>query len=530
MGRLRLDAPHVILHRTDSYTHTNAKRGWNAMSEHALKADGGRAGALLCRALLIASPFILLGVISLLIGKNAFAAYPVWGDELDIWRSLFSWQSVGLNKGFSGMYEAVPTLGTLGVTGLTPIILYGGFVKLFGLSEFTVLICNALWVSLSALVFCALVKPGKAVSLTFAALIVLYAPIAMYCVTSMTELFNYALILFYLAFLTRYYRRRGVGMLILCFLALALGCVYRGTYALLLIPTVLVYGDLRFSLKTVICAVISLAVVALCYYAASLYTAPSVQKFTYHFLRAESVGDMLRMLMSHGKTNLLDYMRGTGSAIQDGFRLMYCGVSLLCLLGSFAEASLKGGKPRVRFRLNKELLCCFALLFISLAFVIAFFETGDWVDFRLLAPFLWFVLGFLTLRRRRFIPLVSVAAGLVTLVLLFALPGEGAYSDEYRFTPQPDDERITAAMSHIEYDADASDPFVNTVRSDLCTLQVQKELHPGLGLQYGWFSTETTGRSKWILTDHLKCVVEDYELVYKEPGVNVYKLTDGGVR
>ncbi len=486
-----------------------------------------RVSTLICRMLLIASPFLLLGLISLVTGFNAYNANPVWGDELDIWRSLFCWKSMGFDKGYSGMYEAIPQVGTLGITGITPIMLYGLFVKLFGLYPSTILIANAFWISLAAFVFCLLIKPVKAVSLTLTALILFYAPIAMYCVTSMTELFNYALIIFYLAFLVRYYHARSKSTLVMCFIIPALGCIYRGTYALLLIPTVLVYGQMKISLKTILCSIISLAVAALCYYGASLITAPSVSKFTYHFLRAESFGDMLHMLMSHGKINLLDFFTSTGSPIQDGFRALYCAVCFMCLFAAFVDFERKHGKLRLFFRISKEMLCCFILLFLSLAYVIAFFETGDWVDFRLLAPYLWFVLGFLAIRRHRIIPITAVAAGIASLIVMFSLPLEGAYSDDYRFKASPESTAVINAAQYIEYDAAAQDPFDNSVRTDLVSLEVQKAIHPGMGLQYGWFSTDTTGKSKWIFTDHLKCLVEGYELVFKDTNINVYKLTDG---
>ena len=488
------------------------------------RSQGKRGLTLFCRLLMILSPFLLLAIVSLAAGHNAFAALPVWSDELDTWRSLFNWNAVGFSTGYSGMYEALPSVGSLGVTGVTPILLYGWFVKLFGLSESTIVIANAVWIALAALVFCWLVKPKGSTALMLTGLLTLYVPISLYCVTSMTELFSYALMLFYLAFLCSYYRKRKPLMLALCVLTMLFACVYRGAYAVLLIPLALVYGDMKLGLKTILAAVVSLALVLLCYYLTSLITAPSVLKFTYHFLRAESLGDMWKMLMGHGKANLMDYLASTGSVMQNAFRLLYCGVAALCLLGSFVRVERASRKARVRFGFETELFCCFGLLFVALVFVCAFFETGDWVDFRLLSPFLWLVLGFLALRRKVVIPLAALAACLVTTVMLLTLPAEGAFVDEYRFEAQPDNEKLTVAAQHIPYDASATNPLTNTVRTDLSGMQVQRELAAGLGLQTGWFSTDTTGKSNWILTDQLKCVVEGYKEVYTEPKISVYKL------
>ena len=107
--------------------------------------------------LMVLSPFLLLGVLSLILGRSALDSWPVWTDELDYWRSLQNWNAVGFATGYSGLSEIVPEAGTLSVHGLTAIVFYGWFVKLFGLSHSTIVLCNALWVSLGALLFCLLV-------------------------------------------------------------------------------------------------------------------------------------------------------------------------------------------------------------------------------------------------------------------------------------------------------------------------------------------------------------------------------------
>ncbi|MDD3214431.1 MAG: hypothetical protein PHY64_12195, partial [Eubacteriales bacterium] len=51
---------------------------------------------------MIASPFLLLAAVSAAIGQNAFQANPVWTDELDYWRGVFSWLNAGGTTGYSG--------------------------------------------------------------------------------------------------------------------------------------------------------------------------------------------------------------------------------------------------------------------------------------------------------------------------------------------------------------------------------------------------------------------------------------------
>ena len=66
----------------------------------------------------------------------------------------------------------------------------------------------------------------------------------------------------------------------------------------------------------------------------------------------------------------------------------------------------------------------------------------------------------------------------------------------------------------------------NTVRLDVNTLQAMEQIPPEFGLQYGWFTTESTGKSRWILTDHLKCVVSGYERLTDMSGYKVYRLIE----
>ena len=101
-------------------------------------------------AILILSPFLLLVLLSLAVGHNVLDAYPVWLDELCFWRTLYSWNAMGMATGSYGVYEQIAPIGTMGTSGIGPLLLYGGFVKLFGLSHHTIMLANATWCSVAA--------------------------------------------------------------------------------------------------------------------------------------------------------------------------------------------------------------------------------------------------------------------------------------------------------------------------------------------------------------------------------------------
>ncbi|MEG2701223.1 MAG: hypothetical protein RSA65_01315 [Clostridia bacterium] len=475
--------------------------------------------------LMILSPYLLLGMISLVIKENAFMAYPCWSDELDYWRTLYNWLHVGLQSGYDGMFETFAASGTLGVHGATAILLYGWFAKLFGLDFSTILLANAVWISFAALVFCLLHKPKPIVALCFAGLLILYAPIVLYCTTSMTELFNYALLLFYLAFLVRYRERRNPIMLALCCLTVIFACLYRITYFLLFIPLVLVFADFHCGWRMWLMSAFAALASALCYLLTSQITAPYAQGFLYNLVRADGVGAFFQMLLSHTKANLMDYFNYTRASVSEyGFRVLYCGVMLLCLGGTFFRFDRNAKKLCRSFQ--KTFFVCFLLLFLALSIDMVLYETNDWSDYRTLAPFLWLVVAFWLMRGRLALPSITLAANAVLVALLFFVPTFGAYADLYRFERPPYDSVLAQALYEIPYDPDAKNPLTNTVRIDALGLQSYAGMTPGLGFQTGWFTTDTTGKSNWILTDHLKCLIEGYDDYHRWGAYQIFRLIE----
>lgn len=474
---------------------------------------------------MVLMPFLQLAVISLALGKNAFASYPVWSDELDYWRNLYNWLHVGFRTGYSGIGEYTPALGSLGVHGPTPLILYGGFCKVFGLTYHTISLCNALWISGGALTFCLLEKPKASVALIISGLFLVFVPAVLYAPTSMTELFNYGFLLFYFAFLLRYGRTKGKVSLMLCWVTVVFGCLYRITYLVLFVPLVWMMADRRFSWKLLWLGLLALVLSALTYVITALYTAPYPFGFLYNWLRAGDIRTFVQMFLSHAKSNLYDYfIRYTNSPMEDTLRQLYTLLMGLTLLGSFVRIKRKDKRFRLAFGIDQEMLGCFALLFIPFALVVMIYETNDWSDFRTLSPFLWGVAVVLMERGRKALPSLVLTGSVLMLVLLCTLPPIGAYSDEYRFEKQPDSVTVRQACQTLQYDPDAQNPFTNTIRADLASLQIMEEVPPGMGLMYGWFTPENTGTSRWILTDHLKIVVEGYETVFSKQGAKVYQL------
>jgi len=474
-------------------------------------------------ALLVLSPWIQLIVISIITGKNALFTYPVWTDELDYWRSVFSWIHVGFPAGYNGIAEYPASVGTLSVRGLTPILLYGGWAKLLGLEHFGIVLFNALWVSTAALVFCAMVRPRAGTSLLVAALLICFAPAVLYVSTSMTEMFNYALLLLYAAFLFHTEKTGRWWSALLCWLTVVCACLYRVPYWVLFVPLIAVNCRWRFSLKTLWLSLVALSLAGATFVAVVSYSALSPGDYLYQWFRQTDPSLFFHMLLSHVKFNLNQYLAGkAGNIMEVALRWLYCLAAGWALLASFVSIEKVRQKTWLKLHFSKEYMGCFLLLFVPFALILMFYTINDWFDFRMLSPFLWGVAAILAARGKRRLPSAVLAGSVAMLGLLIILSPVGVFREEQRFSPPLYREEIREACEAIVYRPDASDPFANTVRTDLFTYQVIRETDPAMGFMTGWFTTQNTGKSGWILTDHLKIIVEGYENRYDEVGAKVY--------
>ena len=477
--------------------------------------------------LLIFAPWLQLAILSLVIGQNAFTAYPVWTDELDYWRNLFSWLHVGLPLGYNGLGEYPPMIGTLSVHGLTPLILYGGWVKLFGLTHYSIVMYNALWVSLGALTFCLLVKPKATTTLWIMGFFMIFVPVLLYATTSMTESFNYAMFLFYAAFLFHSEKTKCKWTRVLCWAVVIWACLYRITYFVLFLPLLIPANSDRLSLKMLWKALLAVVLSVAAYGISTAVTAPYPSGFLYHWVRAESFGIFTQMFLSHAKGNVLDYfVRATNSPMEDALRILYCAAMLWTFVASFLRLTKEEGAVRVKFGVRREWALSFLLLFIPFALVLMIYETNDWSDFRTLAPFLWGVTVLLFLWGKRKFALLMLAASVAVFGWFCTLEPIGAFRDENRFEAPYASEAVVAACADIVPIPGAEDPYVNTIRCDIPTFQVMSSVDPSMGLMFGWFLTENVNESHWILTDHLKIIVTGYEPIANRPGANIYRRID----
>lgn len=474
-------------------------------------------------ALMITSPFLLMGLMSLFTGHNMWNSWPVWSNELDCYWVL---QNMGVKgAGYNGMFEVIPPVGNQSVLGIAPLFFYGWFVRLFGLSRATIMLVNCLWLSIGSLVFCLVRKPKAQSALLMTLLTLTYAPLALYLGTSMPEAANYGLLMFYATFLLHYDETRKPWAMALAVIFALLACLYRIQYVLLFLPLAWHFGGRRFGLKTWISLAICVVFAAICAVVAIWFTAPTISLFPYHFVHADSLESAIQLLLSHTKANVMDYFSLEGPyVIELVFRLVYLLSILVCLFGAFVHTTSDAkGKLRLELGLNTPFLVVSLWLMGSLAIIMLMYETNDWWDFRMLAPVLWLSTLCLFMTDRRIAPLcILVGSLLLTLVLALHEP-VGCFADPYRYVEPPRNEALAQAMDTITFDPEADDPFDNTIRTDLTEVWQMTDRDVGLGFETGWFIEDSVGKSRWILTDMLKAPLEGYRPVFKTEGMAVYQ-------
>ncbi|MBE5794330.1 MAG: hypothetical protein E7323_06580 [Clostridiales bacterium] len=474
-------------------------------------------------ALMVTAPFLLMGLMSLFTGRNMWNSWPVWSNELDCYWVL---QNMGVKgAGYNGMYEVIPPVGNQSVLGIAPLIFYGWFVQLFGLSRVTIMLGNCLWMSAGALVFCLVRKPKAQSALMMTLMTLTYAPLALYLGTSMPEAVNYGLLTFYATFLLHYDETRKPWAMWLAVGFALLACLYRIQYVLLFLPLAWQFGGRRFGLKTWIALAVCVILAFICAIVAIWFTAPSIQSFPYHFVHADSLEIAIQQLLSHTKANVMDYFALRGpDRIEQVFRLIYLASILVCLLGTFVHTCREPGKKmRLETGMNTPFLVVSVWLLGSLGIIMLLYETNDWWDFRMLAPVLWLTALCLLMSDRRIAPLcIFFGSLLLTLTLILHEP-VGCFADPYRFTEPPKSDALAQAMEVITFDPEAADPFDNTIRTDLRETWQMTDREDGLGFETGWFIEDSVGKSRWILTDMLKVPLEGYKPVFKTEGMAVYQ-------
>lgn len=123
-----------------------------------------RSRLQLCAALFfVASPLIMMLVLSLLSGQNMFLAKPYLNDEIDYWRVMYSVSEQGLHFGSTEhLVGYTAPIGPLGSHGVSPLAAWLWYALLFPWSDSAIVIAGVIMLTAAMALFVLIARPGTA--------------------------------------------------------------------------------------------------------------------------------------------------------------------------------------------------------------------------------------------------------------------------------------------------------------------------------------------------------------------------------
>lgn len=393
-------------------------------------------------ALLVLLPVISLCVLSIASGNNCFAAQPVWSDELDYWREVYSFSSLhSLSFGLNGFLGYPAKIGTLGCHGLAPFIIYGLPALIFGWATNSIVIWNMMICMLAFVIFIALIRPSKMQCLVIAVIWLLYAPILVYAPTSMVELPHYALIVILIAAVLRLWKQpASKTWLIIGFAICTLMAFLRLHNIVFFIPLVFIASEFHFDRRFILFACLALLLSILAWYTSGLFSSGYPESFMYHLSQTPSITGKLSMLFSHTLDNtkrLLAFKEGAAQVTQ---RYLYLTVMFACLIRSIhlRHSHVQDHNAPDIIAERRWCLLGFLILFIALGFILCAYDVFDWRDYRSLAPVLWGVILLVIMTCSRHMQAMAIAGVIVVFVLSISTLSSSSASESTRFQTTTD--------------------------------------------------------------------------------------------
>ena len=357
---------------------------------------------LLSLLLLVASPVLVMLLLSLMSGQNMFLSKPIFNDEMSYWRLMYSISERGFDFGSTEhLVGYVAPYGPLDSHGLSPVAAWLWYVLLFPMTDSALVIAGVIMLSAALLLMYIIARPGISETLLIALFTLLYPPLVRYINLSMMEMPCYACVIVYMALLLRY-EKEQIGALPRSFWTLPLLFVcglyctlLRMSNVVLFFPAILIFCHNRLSLKLLLCLVLYALGTLAFNYCFSLFVAPYPDAL-YTLMQSDSLTELLRGLWLNTRTNIINYLDpfSDNSLPQAMARYFY----LLVLLALLGKTLLKREGGRLRLTWRWAYFGVFAAGAAGLLIVLTIYYVFDWRDYRTLAPLAYAMTLWLLLR------------------------------------------------------------------------------------------------------------------------------------
>lgn len=449
------------------------------MAVNPLETNKNRALHLCAALFFIASPLLIMLILSALAGQNMFLAKPYLNDEVDYWRVMYSVKECGLNFGpTGGLPGRNAPIGPLESHGLGPLAAWLWYALCFPFTESALVIASFVMLTLALLLFYLIVKPSDKQAILMAAFILCFPPLVRYINLSMMEIPCYAAVIVYIALLCRYEKSRSLSCLVLLLLSGLYCSLLRLSNVVLFFPAILIFCDNRWSWKLLWCLLAYVLGVLLLNSFVNLFIAP-YPDFVSSLSACSSWKEVLLTLLRNLLGNLRNMLNpfSDHSLPQAVARYYYLALVLFFLAASFFKVSASG----LRLTWRWEYVGMLGVAAGSLALVLLLYDVFDWRDYRTLSPMAFVLVLWLLLRwpeeGRGF------RAALATLLVFGALMAPNSYRHAAQDDRFFDTGRTGADYSQLF----CSEPCTLGLYGDTYPLSLAMDVPPQVGISSGLY-------------------------------------------
>lgn len=341
-------------------------------------------------AVFAALPWLTLLVLSLASGNNCLTGIPVWSDELDYWREIYSFSAARDGWfGYYGFSGAVPAVGTWGCHGIAPLVVYGPWAMLFGWQPASIVLCNAAFCSVGLLAFCVLAKPSWRQLSVISILWLMFPPVLLYAPSSMMELPQYGALFVYVGLLVRFWRTRSRGLLAFTCAWIVYLMILRVSNMVLFAPLVLIASDFRLCRKFWLYSAAALILSVCAYKGASLFCAPYPGGFLSSLGDIDGTSAKVLAVLRHTVESVRLFFAREEGWTQVSQRYAYACDFVACAMYAARGYVLRRKGGFVNDALVRTCSMCAFVLGLYWLVVVAAYDVFDWRDYRTLAPVLF---------------------------------------------------------------------------------------------------------------------------------------------
>ena len=197
----------------------------------------------------------------------------------------------------------------------------------------------------------------------------------------------------------------------------------------------------------------------------SIFTAPYQFGVLYKFTHSPSILSSIKVILLNCKSNIKNLFSLTnGYDLEAGFRSLYVLVLAIYLFCIFLDITVKKRflVISLKEKINKFYIIQFVLLFLPLIIIIVIYDMHSAREFRVLAPFLWASFFNLIIYKKTLSLKIFKPIFIMFFIFSMIFWPKNFYMNNERYS-NIEKRDFTLIKNVVQYEADASDPFENTI-------------------------------------------------------------------